>query len=154
MNHYLGKRRLSVPAFWIAVLLALIYCINCGVTDLFAGNALEKKQLVNPDEIEVGEFIHCIEITELKMKSSGEEIKNVVTIYGLVVRVSRPDIFLNVAGTFSSNLRKEGELWVEDHPVVDHTPYIIGNTYAFRFKHEIIDDSKSTGQNQMYFEYP
>lgn len=88
------------------------------------------------------------------MKDSGEHHKNVITIQGSVVKIELPDIYLKVAQVTSSNMIKEDSNWVQNQSVVKKPPYDIGETYAFRFKNNAIDNLVSTGLNQVYFESP
>ena len=143
--------------FWLMfVFFALFACgsTNNGNFECYGENVLVKKSRINIEDIKTGVMINCVQSLERTMKSSDAHFNYIVTIHGTVEKIEIPDVYIKVEEVSVLNLKKENTTWVRDQSVVKNPPYTVGITYAFRAKHDVIDDVVSTGVYEIYFSQP
>lgn len=143
--------------FWFGMITIVFFascCTEKGITESFTESDGMKKNRLLSDEIEVGSPVNCVQLLERKMKTTDEHFKYIVTIYGIVTEIDLPEIHITVEKVTALNLKNENGTWTKDRSVVKRPPYTIGNTYAFKPKHDIIDNAVSEGVYQIYFERP
>jgi hypothetical protein len=157
MNRIINTGMIYRGIFWFIVISFTFFtfcCTDNGNSEPSAEkNGMEKK-IATQDTIKIGGPITCVQSHERKMKSSDEHFKYIVTIQGTVAKIESPDIFITVKKVSVQNLKKENSTWIKDQSVVKRPPYADGNTYAFRAKHEVIDNVVSTGVYEISFSQP
>lgn len=145
------------PLSWAALITMVLFSC-CGTVHDTAQPASKKGAITGNrlaiNAIRPGDPIRCVQSLERKMKSSKEHVKYIVTLHGTVEKIAPPEVFIRVEAISVKNLKKEKATWVRNRAIVKKPPFTIGNTYAIKARHEVMDNAVSKGVYDIYFVAP